>query len=287
MKALVLSGGAARGAYQVGVLKRLMFDEQRDYEILCGVSAGALNVLGLSKVAYGDPKGSQKAIENIWLSIKGNVSIYKKWFPFNIPALWMGSFYDHSPLARLIDKNIDAFAVQSSGRKVAIGAVSMTSGTYKVIRENEQSIKDWLLASCSIPLIFPSVQIDGELWADGGLNQNLPLAEAIRFGAKEIDVICCSNPLGKSTFDSTKRYVKLLDRSINLMTSEMLKDDIRQTGLMNDLADLGHAYKHVKVRLFVPSRGISNNSLDFDPKIIREYIELGYNDSLNPKILGE
>ncbi len=59
MRALVLSGGGAKGAYEVGALKYLLLDKETQYDIICGVSVGALNAsflsmypLGQEKVAY-------------------------------------------------------------------------------------------------------------------------------------------------------------------------------------------------------------------------------------------
>lgn len=287
MRALVLTGGGARGAYQAGVLKRLMGDEGLDYDIFCGVSVGALNVAGLSLCPKGDPRGSSKSLENIWLGIEGNKSIYKKWFPFGLPALWRGSIYDTKPLSRLIKQYVNAESIATSGRHVVVGAVSMTTGDYRTVQGNDPDIVSWVHASCSFPIFFSSVQISGETWSDGGLKQNIPLAEAIRLGANEIDVVSCLNPWSRTNWNTNRGLFKQLDRVIDLMSSEMIKDDIRQTGLMNDLAHLDQSYKKVKVRLFVPSRGINGDPLDFHPQKIRECISLGYSDAISPRILGD
>jgi NTE family protein len=264
-----------------------MYDNNFDYDILCGTSVGALNVFGLSLCPKGNPEGSWKSLENIWLNIEGNHSIYRKWFPFGLPSLWKGSVYNTKPLQKMLEKLSDPNALLSCGRKIAIGAVSMNTGEYRIIHGDNPRLIEWIRASCSFPVFFPQVQIEDQFWSDGGLKQNIPLVEAIRLGADEIDVISCFDLQAISGWKTKKGLFKQLDRVIDLMTTEMINDDIRQTGLMNDLSNLGKNYKKVKVRLWSPSQNIDVDSLTFDPKKIREYIELGYNDSLSPRTLGE
>src|ERR1700693_308620 len=55
-RALVLSGGGSKGAFEVGVLQRLMGDEQLDYDLLCGTSVGAINAAYLAQTPLGQPR---------------------------------------------------------------------------------------------------------------------------------------------------------------------------------------------------------------------------------------
>lgn len=285
MRALVLSGGGSRGAFQIGVLKRWMGDLEQDYDIMCGVSVGALNVAGLVHTPFGQPRKAIEWMEQFWLTkVTGTDAIYKRWFPFGrLHSLWKRSVYDSSPLINLVKDNIDLSKVSSCGRRVAVGAVCLDTGEYEFGTEKDQNFVDWVLASSSFPVFLTPIEINGKLYSDGGLVNITPLGQAIRMGADEIDVVMCSDPFAKDEWSSTGKMAvpDQILRTVGIMSDRIAQFDIEEIGLKNDLADISDKYKKIKVRVVVPSRPLNVDSLTFNPEDTRRLIQQGYEDSNN------
>lgn len=280
MRALVLSGGGAKGAYQIGALRRWMREANRDYDILCGVSVGALNVAGLAGVRIGNPRVAFDALEALWLGLD-NPSIWRKRSLGNILSAFLAeSIYDATPLANLVRGRIDAKAVATSGRKVRVGAVALDTGEYRSATETSPDFASWVLASSSFPVFFQPIEIEGRLWSDGGLRNVTPLGEAIRLGASEIDVIMCSNPDVSVPWDTSgRKAIETALRAIDIMGDEIVRTDLEVAGLKNDLAALDESYRQVAIRVLKPSRQLAGNPLDFSPGAIREMMAIGYEDA--------
>lgn len=285
-KALVLSGGGVKGAWQLGVLKRLMGEQKIDYDIMTGVSVGALNVAGLAQTKLGHPELAIDWLLDFWLKhVTSTSKIYTRWFPFGrLHSLWKPSLYDSRPLWDLFRSNFDQGLILSSGRQVAVGAVSLDTGEVRYARETDENFADFVLASSSFPVFLTPLKIEDQLWADGGIKEVTPLGQAISMGADEIDVLITDKDLFNFEPWGSKSKRAIPDqvvRAIELMSQRIMRRDIQVTGLKNDLADLGHAYKHVKVRVVVPSKGLTDNSLRFDPDEIKNMIDVGYEDADN------
>jgi len=286
MKALVLSGGGVKGAYQVGVLKYLLGEKNTNYDIICGVSVGALNAAGLCN-GKKTPAESIEWLENFWLTqICGNSSIYKRWFPFGkLHSLWKQSIYNSSPLSCLIEQNLSIDAIRASGKQIAIGAVCIDNAKHYFATQDSDDFHKWVLASSSFPCFFLPIEIDGKLWSDGGIINVTPLGQAIRMGAAEIDVIMCSNPWNPSSWTS-KRKTAIPDqliRTLTLMSEQIMRVDINVVGLKNDLATINQKYKIISVNLIMPESELTNDSLEFNPAGIREMIDIGYKDAFKIK----
>lgn len=280
MRALVLSGGATKGAYQVGVLKRWIGEQGCDYDIMCGVSVGAINVAQLAQHPMGEAKQGIEDLEKFWRSInqKSIVNTWKYWG--RLLSLKKTSAYDASPLIKLLDDNINVEAIRKSGRKLRVGAVCIETGEFKYGREDHDDFIKWVQASSSYPFFMQPVEIGGKLWCDGGLRHMTPLREAIRLGATEVDVIMCSNPSLPNPWDPKGKTAvpDYVIRIIDLMTDQILRADLQLVGLMNDVVTKA---KHVKIRLVQPNRRFTSTAVQFDPKLIAEMIDLGYKDANN------
>ncbi len=287
-KALVLSGGAVKGAYQVGALKRWMGEDKIDYEILCGVSVGAINVACLSQIPYGNPEQSINVLSKLWSRVN-NDNVRKDWiFWGRLASLWKPSVYDSSPLLKWINLELDNKAISESGRSVRVGAVAWDTGEYYMASENDPDFDKWVAASSSFPVFMLPVEINGRLWSDGGLRNVTPLGEAIRLGATEIDIIMCSNPDLPSNWNTEKQHA-LPDyalRAVDIMSDEIIRADLKVCGLKNDLAKLGETYKNIKIRLLQPHKMFNiDSSLDFDPNNVEMLLNVGYEESATPIIL--
>jgi NTE family protein len=281
MKALVLSGGGAKGAYQVGALRRWMGEDGHDYDAVCGISVGAINGAFLAQFPKGDPKRAAAELRRLWQRVT-NDKVKRSWFPFSIlESIWKPSVYDSSPLGSWIRSELSAEKIRASGRKLRVMAVSWNSGEARVIDESAPDLPEWVIASSAFPVMLTPVSIGGELWTDGGLRSVTPLGEAIRLGAEEIHVIMTSDPFAADPFDAGGKAAipGFALRAIDVLSDQVMRADLEICGLKNDLATAGHPYRCVKLRLLQPSSALSSDALDFDPASIEKMEQLGYDDA--------
>lgn len=279
IRALVLSGGGAKGAYQVGALKHLLRSAGGAYNILCGVSVGALNAASLAMYPVGQEDIAYRSLEDLWHGLDTS-KVYKKWWGGEIAALWKSSVYDSSPLQALVRSRLDLVKVRTSGRKLRVGAVALGSGAYKVFGEDHPNLVNAVLASSAFPAMLTPIAMEDDLWIDGGVREVTPLQAAIDLGAESCDVVMCSPEESPETF-SQATTLKVAARAIDIMTDQIIADDLKVTQLYNSLVSAGAApaKRTVNVRVIRPDKPLIDNSLDFNPAKIREMIRQGYEDA--------
>ncbi len=225
--ALVLSGGGARAAYQVGVLQALADilpdGATNPFPIICGTSAGAINAIALA-AHPGNFREATAHLANLWLDLSVGQVYRHGWWDITKSFSRLGaslfndgvgrkrplSLLDNGPLWELlaekinfanIDKNIAAHKL----RAVSITAMGYTSGQSVSFFQGQPELQSWvrfrragvatpirlehLLASSAIPTIFPTVRINREYFGDGALRQLAPLSPALHLGAESLFVI--------------------------------------------------------------------------------------------------
>ena len=225
--ALVLTGGGARAAYQVGVLlavSKLSGNRRRNpFPILCGTSAGAINVTSIACLADNFGK-AVSVLASFWRNMHVG-HIYRadplaiglsasRW----LSALTMGwlfhnrprSLLDNAPLRQLLSRHLDFAGIEQSIAKGALHAVSISASGYesgdninffqgsssaepwhrvKRVGIRAQITVDHLLASSAIPFIFPATRIHREYFGDGSMRQLAPLSPAIHLGAERLFIV--------------------------------------------------------------------------------------------------
>lgn len=225
--ALVLSGGGARGAYQVGVLKAiaelLPKSSINPFQIVCGTSSGAINA---AKVATEADNFSQAVVglEKIWANLtsdqihqvgyfdilKSSTKIILSFFHSGIAQGKPLSLFDNRPLFNLLKRNIDISRLDNMIQKghihaLSISALGYTSGQNISFFQGHDSLEFWkrsrrigaktilehkhLMASSALPAIFPAVHINREYFGDGALRQSAPMSAALHLGADKLLVI--------------------------------------------------------------------------------------------------
>ncbi len=225
--ALILTGGGARAAYQVGVLLAigdLLPDARRiPFSIISGTSAGAVNALALACSAH-NFRGAVQTLADLWGNITA-AQIYRvdalsvvgaglRWLA---TTLFGGlckqtprSLLDNTPLRRLLKRWLDFRRIERALASGALRAVSVTASGYATgesvsffqarddvepwertnrLGSRTQLTVDHVLASTAIPLIFPAVYINREYFGDGSMRQMAPISPAIHLGARKILVI--------------------------------------------------------------------------------------------------
>jgi NTE family protein len=227
--ALILTGGGARAAYQVGVLLAVvklqgnLHRRRNPFPILSGTSAGAINAAGVACLA--DNFGKSVAIlAGVWRNMHAS-HIYRadaagigasgaRW----LSALTLGwllrnpprSLLDNSPLRDLLSRNLDFKGIQRSISNGSLHAVSITASGYESgesisFFQSHPSAHPWqrvhriglksaigvdhLLASSAIPFIFPATKIHREFFGDGSMRQLAPISPAIHLGATKVMII--------------------------------------------------------------------------------------------------
>lgn len=287
MRALVLSGGGAKGAYQVGVLKYILNDLKVSYDAFCGVSVGALNSAFLSMFPSGAEPDTYAALEALWHRVDTS-KIYKRWFPFGrLHGLWLSSLYNSRPLMDWINSELDMEKIKTSGKKCCVGAVSLTSGEYRVFDQDYPEFGKAVIASSSYPGMLIPIELEGELWADGGIKEITPLKAAINLGATEIDVIICSPKSDSKPFPENPNAINVLTRTLDLMSDEVISNDMQKSVLINELVLKGaHPEKrYIKFNIIRPDHNLTDDSLDFNQDKIKEMLAKGYEDAKSKYIL--
>lgn len=225
--ALVLTGGGARAAYQVGALRAIEEMMPRGcgnpFPIICGTSAGGLNAVGLAVHAAQFSDGVAK-LEAIWrdfhceqvfrTDLWGVLESAFRWLA-NLAMGWFNratpvSLLNNAPLEQLLHdhlslKRLPEIIAAGHLRALCITACSYSRGDSTSFYQGAADLADWsrarrrgvrahieiehLMASAAIPLLFPSVRINNEYYGDGALRQLAPVSPALHLGAQRILVI--------------------------------------------------------------------------------------------------
>lgn len=272
--ALVLSGGANKGAFQVGVLKYLC--KLKQYNILCGTSVGALNCSFLSM--YEDKKIGINDLINIWKDLSQD-DVFKRHFPFGrLHGLIKPNLYNSSPLKNLVYSLIDVDKILSTSNKVCVDAVCLDTGHLVSATQTDKNFKDFVLASCSFPGLFEPINIDNKFYLDGGIKSMTPLTKAIELGAESIDVILCSPENNIQSIDKKSNSIEIIKRTIDLMIESILESDIKKAILYNRLLEHENIKnkRKVEINIIRPNFELIDNSFSFDKKTIECMIDIGY-----------
>lgn len=225
--ALVLTGGGARAAYQVGVLaaiRDILPDARKNpFPILCGTSAGAINAAALATMAE-DFGLAVNRLHTIWANFHAH-QVYRadtlgislsgaRWLA-SLMGGWLvkttpRSLLDNTPLRELLGRHLNFDRIDSAIHSGALRSVSITcsgygSGQSVSFYQGHGSHEDWqrsqrfgsrtrlgvdhLMASSAIPFVFPAVRINREFFGDGSMRQMAPISPAVHLGADKILVV--------------------------------------------------------------------------------------------------
>lgn len=191
---LVLQGGGALGAYQVGVVEALEEAGLRPDWVI-GTSIGALNG---AIIAGSAAEHRLDRLSAFWqgLACPSLLSAWGGWeLPFEpawrrMKAMWLGvpglyglgspvggpALYDPAPLRRRLERLVDIEQLNAGAPRLTVGAVSVATGAMRYFDTREERLRlDHVMASAALPPAFPPVQLDGEPFWDGGLYSNTPI----------------------------------------------------------------------------------------------------------------
>lgn len=223
---LILTGGGARSAYQVGVLRALAEMLPRrgiPFPVLIGTSAGAVAIAALAAEAR-RWRGAVASLEHVWsgfhcnqvfrVSSRSMLAAGLRW----LAALVSGgtfasppkSMFDNAPLAQLLGREIDFGSIRHSINSGLLHAVALCSTGYTSAHsvaffEGAREIEEWarahregrrvdltlshLMSSLAVPFLFPPMQLGTEYFGDGAMRQLAPMSPAVHLGAERVLVV--------------------------------------------------------------------------------------------------
>ncbi|MGL5286971.1 MAG: patatin-like phospholipase family protein [Aeromonas sp.] len=273
--ALLLTGGGARAAYQVGALKAIAEFYPRDtpipFPILCGTSAGAINVTALACYASRFLLGVRK-LEWVWrrfdtdhifsfypgklvrrLLVEGSAGLIR---PIPNPAF---NLFSQEPLRQLLDELIDYRKIDENLMYGSLEALAITASDYinglsttffqgrpahhAWERARRHGIRttigtDHLLASAALPFIFPPIGIEGHYYGDGSIHQLSPLSPAIHLGAEHLLVITLESPRHETRLREALTTSDIASHLLNTVFTDTLNSDLERLSRINKTLSL-------------------------------------------------
>ena len=225
--ALILSGGGARAAYQVGVLKAvadiLPKNTANPFPILCGTSAGAINASALA-IYSRNFREAMWRLNHVWRNFHvhqvfrsdslGLMGSGLHW----LTAMMVGGLgrynpsylLDRTPLYGLLARYLPMERISEAIDKELVHAISITASSYTsgystAFYQGAEAIEPWqrmrrigvptelnhdhLMASSAIPFVFGAIRMGGEYYGDGSMRQTAPISPALHLGASRLFVI--------------------------------------------------------------------------------------------------
>lgn len=269
----VLSGGAAKGAWQYGVLRAMVLDLGIKPTAVVGTSVGAINGAGL--VCNGID-----GLGGIWENLRSPKDVQRStWWKL----FWMSGLYHFGPLKKLLEKNLDWTSGRLSKIPCYATYVNAVTGFTSYISQYTVDRKvdyiNAILASSSVGFFHEPIKISGGLGYDGGHREILPL----RFALKNFDNSYHIYAIGTSPIEIglplySPSFPKIATnglRVVEIMTNEIYKNDAT--------VDLCRASK--RVTLITPKERLAIGDMQYEPEAISRMISQGYKDGL--EMLGE
>jgi len=272
--ALVLPGGGARSAYQVGVLQAIAGwcppGRPLPFSILCGTSAGAINAAVLC-ARGGDVHRAAADLSRVWGGFHieqvfraGAVDMLRSGLQLLLALVSGGwllplprALFDNAPLRDLLSTSVDFDALHralETGQpdSMTVTATSITRGDSVTFVETSRPFAPWnragrrgiaarldldhLMASAAIPLLFPAVGMGGEHFGDGSMRQITPLAPAIHLGADRILVVGVRQP-GRTPLEAAAEpnMAEQFGLMLDSLFMEGLQSDLERLARINQL----------------------------------------------------
>jgi predicted acylesterase/phospholipase RssA len=278
--ALVVSGGGAKGAFAVGVLKHLFlkYRETGWFSIAGGTSTGALIAPIAAVMAAPDPMGFQayQTLEKMYTTVC-TLDILEKQSVFELIRR-QDALYESDPLNDLLHRTFqpewfawlqrskapDSYVVYTNyqnGRKIFASPKDEGMTRERFIQA--------MLASASVPVVMEATIIDGDVCYDGGVRDLVPFGKAIALGADTIVPIF----LDPEEFSETRSRFRRMDKIL------LAREKIRRILSRKEFRALFGPDKRL-IRIIDglrPDEPLTENSLTFDPAKMSRWTDLGEN----------
>lgn len=285
MRALVISGGGSKGAFAGGVAQYLLQVEKNKYDIFIGTSTGSLLIshLALNKI---------DKIREVYTNVNQH-SIFSN-CPFTIRCkngvesirinhlnvLWSfikgaKTFGESLNLKRLIKNTLtkaDFERLKISNKEIVVAVTNLTHNEpeYKSIKDFDyDEFCEWIWISCNYVPFMSVVNKNNSNYGDGGFSSLVPIHEAVKRGAKEIDVIILD-----TENDLTDRAIEKNAFSLLVNLFDSLLDQVRKSNI--EIGILSALNKDVKLNFYYTPDLLTSNSLVFNKKKMEVWWGEGY-----------
>lgn len=305
---LVLTGGGARAAYQVGVLRaiaEMLPDKSRNpFPVICGTSAGAINAASIAVASNNFAEGVAQ-LEDVWSNFHVNqiyrsdlvgvmhntlrcmLSLVSSEYGQRNPV----SLLDNAPLEALLSSRFSFRAIQHCIRSGSLHALGLTawgytSGQSVTFYQAAREVRPWkraqrlgvpveigvehLMASSSIPFIFPAVKLNREFFGDGSMRQMAPISPALHLGADKVLIIGVRKPVTsepkRTSTSSYPPFAQIAGHALNSIFVDSLDVDLERLLRINETLKLiphevfkekNISLRPVEAMMIAPSEGIN------------------------------
>ena len=271
---LALQGGGAHGAFQWGVLDRLLEADVLDIRAVTSSSAGAMNGAALvSGLATRGTAGARAALDKLWRetnqsggkNVFGDSSIWSNamtpgwlkdsafWRASETLAMSMSPYefnpFNLNPLKRVLEASIDFEAVRRSQVKLFVAATEVRHARSRVFR-SEEITDQVLLASACLPHLFQAVEIEGEPYWDGGYLANPPLWPLFYEDTPDDVLLITLNAFERS--EAPRAAGDIVDRLNEVVFNAPLVAELRAVAFVQELIEDGRLtpsardrYRHI------------------------------------------
>ena len=262
--ALVLSGGGAKGAFQCGAEKYAREVKGYHWDIIAGVSVGALNGAMLAMKKY-------TRLFEIWNTIS-NEQVYTGGFNLiSLLKILFGakSFYGNDPLKNMLFQELEPEKIQADLR---IGVVLLLSGEYVEFHGDDPNLAQAILASTVMPIIWTPLDVSPQQrsMVDGGVRNISPIGDVLDAEPDEVVIINCSPEAETPLPEPPGDILKIGTRTLDILLNELFRSDVREFVRINHLVK--QAEKH-GLSLHHPTSGKPLKYYDY--KIIEPLLPLG------------
>ncbi|PSJ46096.1 patatin [Zobellella endophytica] len=322
--ALVLTGGGARAAYQVGVIKAISECYPRGqpipFPILCGTSAGAINATGLACYASCFHLGVRK-LEYVWRHLHtghilrlqvGRVLLHSaRRMSLGLvgrPTEGRLSLFDNSPLERLLEKLIDFQRIDNNLLYGALEVLAITASNYDTgdsttFFQGRPHHQPWaragrsgraaiiatphLMASSALPFVFKPCRLQNHHYGDGSIHQLNPLSPAIHLGADKILIISlASDDTDSGMLPSDPSSSDIAGHLLDTIFTDALTSDIERLQRINSTIRLVPERKREQLALRHIDNLVLKPSRNLDDLTLRHFHKLPLNIRAMLRLFG-
>jgi NTE family protein len=262
--ALVLQGGGALGAYELGAARALYEDDDFAPDVIAGVSIGAIAAVLLARPARG--LKPLEALEAFWqkvavpglllppplrqyASVLGNPNFFVPRLDYFALPTWT-NIYDTAPLRHTLEQlvDLDALADRNAAPELLVSATDVEEGQIKYFYSREHGLSlDHIVASGSLPPSFPMTVIDGKSYWDGGLFDNTPLGAVLKGLDRAVGVdrtIYVVN-LFPNKAPIPRTMLEVTERIQNLQFANKTFEDVKMLRRIDEVAALMEALENL------------------------------------------
>ena len=293
--ALVLTGGGARSASQVGVLKGIAELVRRGsscpFQIITGTSAGAVSAIALASDAA-HFRRSVFAIERVWRDFRVHqVFRADPWSMLKSGMHWMlalltggwlmhppHAMFDNTPLWELLRAQLDFDGIPRSLYKRHLEAIGVCATCYadadsvtfyassseiepwaRVFRKGAraQLTLDHLMASLSIPFLFRPVLLNEQFFGDGAMRQTSPLSPAIHLGADRLLIVGVNDPINLGARPKVPAIEPSFGQIIGFMLDSLFMDQLHADLERINRYNENSEFRHIDSLVLIPSRDVN------------------------------